>query len=190
MSHFVVSFMKDVLGITVGRPRFARGSWRSTLRLRATPTRSPSRGSARPKGFANGRCMPTASRSSLLTFRCRLGSVRHGAARLTGLRSPLGGSMFSSPQLVARRREDDRRRSASSRTCGRAGRAAHCSSPLARVPNRRRLPPARRSGNRHPERRRVAGAGSSRRDTCLVTSSRLLPPSLPRTPPRAQCAPA
>src|ERR1700758_2759140 len=33
---------------TVGRPRSARGSWRSTLRLRARPGRSPSRASAKP----------------------------------------------------------------------------------------------------------------------------------------------
>ena len=50
MSHFVVSFMKDVLG-DYGR------------QIEICQRTVEIDGSARRNGFANGRCMPTASRS-------------------------------------------------------------------------------------------------------------------------------
>ena len=63
MSHFVVSFMKDVLGDNGRQIEICQSTVEIDAPARTWPRNSRSSGSARQNGFANGRCMPTASRS-------------------------------------------------------------------------------------------------------------------------------
>jgi hypothetical protein len=72
VSHFVISFMKDVLGDNGRQIEICQRTVEIDAPSEGEATEhSPSCGSATPNGSANGRCMPTASRSSLLTIRLR-----------------------------------------------------------------------------------------------------------------------